>query len=150
MVDHVPINKTAFKCTCHLQIGNWHCWTDKPLSIPSVRYSLMDEMFAGKRWSVGLLIEDFGQAAKWYFSWLMKLNLPWSINISVLLLLNIFEVRLDFTLSFSNFLYDEGLIAAAKTIWISGSLHYEAQLVAYELWTDVSKIPHCRLPTTVV
>jgi hypothetical protein len=36
-------------------------------------------------------------------------------------------------MSFSNFLYDEGLIAAAKTFWISGSLHYEAQLVAYEL-----------------
>jgi EAL domain-containing protein (putative c-di-GMP-specific phosphodiesterase class I) len=66
----------------------------------------MDEMFAGKRWGVGLLIEDFDQlnfeqAAKWYFSWLMKLNLPWSINISVLLLLNIFEVRLDFTLCLS-------------------------------------------------
>jgi hypothetical protein len=71
MLDHVPINKTAFKCTCHLQIGNWHCSTDKPLSIPGVPYSLMDEMFAGKRWGAGLLIEDFEQlnfeqAAKWY------------------------------------------------------------------------------------
>jgi hypothetical protein len=54
-------------------------------------------------------------------------------HICAAILLNIFEVRLDFTLSFSNFLYDEGLIVAAKTFWISGSLHYEAQLVAYEL-----------------
>jgi hypothetical protein len=36
-----------------------------------------------------------------YFSWFMKLNLSWSINISVLLLLNIFEVRFNFTLCLS-------------------------------------------------
>jgi hypothetical protein len=60
----------------------------------------MDEMFAG------LLNEDFEQlnfeqAAKLYFSWFMKLNLPWPINNSVQLLLNIFEVMLDFTLCLS-------------------------------------------------
>jgi hypothetical protein len=67
---------------------------------------------------------NFEQAAKWYF-WFIGLDLLWSLDMAVLLLLNFFEVRLHLLLAFINFSSPiiDSLVAAAQNLKKSRSLN---------------------------
>jgi hypothetical protein len=76
---------------------------------------------------------NFEQAAKWYF-WFIGLDLLWSLDMAVLLLLNFFEVRLHLLLAFIKFSSPiiDSLVAAAQNLKKSRSLNDNISWISYE------------------
>ncbi len=107
MVDHVhqstklPSNVLATCRSVTGIVGQTNPWVVLVYAILWLTRCLQARDGVWDYWSRILSSWILSKLPNGYFSWFMKLNLSWSINISVLLLLNIFEVRFNFTLCLS-------------------------------------------------